>query len=382
MALPAPQLRIFPVWLLQGPRQVGKSSLLQRCGQDRTIVDLDNLDTRARANRDPELFFRDLEAPLLIDEIQYAPSLLSPVKRLVDKDPERSGLVWLTGSQSFEVMRGVTETLAGRVAILELLGLSDQEKGLEMTTPQEYFRRLSETTFPRLFGVTDEPTRELYLSSYLQTYIERDVRELLRVDKRREFETFVRMVALRSAQVINYDDLARDVGVSPTTVREWISLLEDSFLVRLVSPYFSNRTKRMIKSPRLYFLDAGLAAFLGGWRDPETLRLGPMAGPLFETHVLGEIVRFFRHRARDVEISFWRTRDGQEIDFLVSFAGKTHPIEVKLGRPNPRELARLEKLREPSWQRGRVVSLAGDATPAPIREDWDLVHPCALDWGA
>ena len=351
LTAPAPQLRLFPVWLLLGPRQVGKSSLLDRCADGHAYVSLDDLDTRERANRDPVLFVRELTPPFVIDEIQYAPRLLSPIKRMVDAGGLEPGAIRLTGSQSYEVMEGVTETLAGRVAILNLLGLSDEEKALPPTlAPDAYFRRILETGFPKLCGIEDRAARDLYLSSYVQTYIERDIRELLRIEKRREFETFVKLCALRTSQVVNYDDLARDAGVSAGTARSWLSLLEDAFLIRLLAPYFTNRTRRMIKSPKLYFLDAGLAAWLGGWRTADEARLGPMGGALFETHVLAEVIRRFRHRAREVDVHFWRTRDGQELDFLIESDGRTWPVEVKVGSPR---YDRLPPLRRPgtSWCR-------------------------------
>jgi predicted AAA+ superfamily ATPase len=326
---------------------------------------------RTRATRDPALFGRDLSPPLLIEEIQYAPQLLSAVKQIADRGVP-AGHVWMTGSQSFEVMHGVRETLAGRVAIINLLGLSDEEKGTLPATPSAFFSQVCETTFPRLFGIGDVAARDLYLSSYLQTYIERDVRELLGIEKRREFEVFVKMCALRTAQIVNYQDLARDAGISAPTAKEWLSLLEDSFLLRLVHPHYTNRTKRMVKSPKLYFLDAGLAAWLSGWREVESLRLGPMAGPLFETHVFGEMVRRFRHRVREVEISFWRTRDGQEIDFLVESGGLTFPIEVKIGLPDTRDLPALQRLRGHNWQTGTVISLAGGPQGAALSDDWRL----------
>ena len=382
LTIPVKQLRLFPVWLLLGPRQVGKSSLLHRCASGHRYVDLDDLDTRERANRDPALFVRELAPPFVIDEIQYAPRLLSPIKRLVDSGDLAPGSIRLTGSQNFQVMEGVTETLAGRVAILNLLGLSDEEKKLPPTlAPDEYFRRLVETGFPRLHGIEDGATRDLYLSSYVQTYIERDIRELLRIEKRREFETFVKLCALRTGQVVNYHDLARDTGVSPATVKDWLSLLEDGFLIKLLSPYFTNRTRRMTKSPKLYFLDAGLAAWLGGWRGAQEARLGPLGGALFETHVLANILQRFRHRAREVQIHFWRTRDGQEIDFLVENGGKTFPIEVKLGSPRYDRLPSLDKVAGPNWQDGQVVSLVAEATPIRIRERWTLRAPGALDLG-
>ena len=371
---PTEALRLFPVWLFLGPRQVGKSSLLRRCAEpDRQIVNLDDLATRGRAHRDPALFAADLRLPLLIDEIQYAPALLSAIKQLADRPTTPPGAIWLTGSQSFDVMHGVQESLAGRVAVLNLFGLSDEEKGTAPTTPKEAFERIWSTSFPKLQGVFGTDAVDLYLSSYLQTYIERDVRELLGIQKRREFEIFVRMCALRTGQVLNTVEIARDAGISPNTAKEWISLLEDSFLIRLVHPHHSNRTLRMIKSPKLYFLDAGLAAWLAGWRDPETLRLSPMAGAIYETQVFGELLRHYRHRAREVDITYWRTRDGEEIDFLVEAAGRVCPIEVKMGTPDGRALPRLERMADSRWDVGRVVSLLHlnpDSLPATIAAGW------------
>ena len=381
--LPAAQLRLFPVWLLLGPRQVGKSSLLRKCGSAHEHVDLDDLATRERANRDPLLFMRDLRPPFTIDEIQYAPQLLSPIKQLVDSGNLPPGSIRLTGSQNIQVMEGITETLAGRVAILNLFGLSDEEKRLPGSlAPREYFQTLIETGFPKLHGVTESATRDLYLSSYLQTYIERDIRELSRVEKRREFETFVRLCALRTGQVVNYNDLGRDAMVSPATAKEWLSLLEDGFLIKLLSPYLTNRTKRMTKSPKLYFLDAGLAAWFGGWRGAEEAMLGPMGGSLFETHVLANILKRFRHRAREVDIHFWRTRDGQEIDFLIESGGQVWPVEVKLGNVRPASLPRLDQIAGSNWTRGQVVSLAARGKPVNITDQWTLCAPENLDLGA
>lgn len=376
---PAAQLQLFPVWLLLGPRQVGKSSLLHRCGAEHTHVDLDDLAVRERANRDPVLFMKDLDPPFTIDEIQYAPQLLSPIKQIVDAGNLEPGAIRLTGSQNFQVMAGVSETLAGRVAILNLHGLSFEEKGaIRSTTPKAYFEHLLETGFPKLHGVRDTKVRDLYLSSYLQTYIERDIRELSRIEKRREFETFVKLCALRTGQVINYQDLGRDAMVSSVTAKEWLSLLEDGFLVKLVYPYHTNRTKRMTKSPKLYFLDAGLAAWLGGWRGTEEARLGPMGGSLFETQILSEILKTFRHRAREVEVHFWRTRDGQEIDFLVETDGQILPIEAKMGSPRSSSLHQLDRIARPNWQPGQVVSLAAEEKPVSLTKEWRLCAPYDL----
>jgi hypothetical protein len=370
LSRPHPGLALFPIWLVLGPRQVGKSSVLLRLAESqRQIITLDDLALRTRAHSDPLLFSRELKVPLLIDEIQYAPELLSALKQMADtmKTP---GMIWLSGSQNFEVMKGVRESLAGRVAILNLLGLSDEEKGTALT-PQAMFQSIIATGFPKLQSNSDVDGRALYLSSYLQTYVERDVRELMGIQKRREFEVFLKLCALRTAQVVNYEDLGRDAGISSVTAKEWLSVLEDSFLIRLVHPYFSNRSKRLIKSPKLYFLDAGLAAHLAGWQEPESARLGPMAGALFETHVFCEILKYHQNRAQPVDISFWRTRDGEEIDFLVEARGRVTPVEVKLGTAAPSRLPSLNKLRSDHWDPGMVMSLAhGPRAPAPLNEEW------------
>jgi len=277
-------------------------------------------------------------------------------------------------------MRSVRETLAGRVAILNLFGLSDEEKRLTHTeqTPQGYFEVLVRTGFPKLYATSDVDARELYLSSYTQTYIERDVRELLRVDKRREFEIFLRLCALRTGCIVNFDDLARDAGVSAPTVKSWLSVLEDSFLLKLVQPDHQNRSKRLIKSPKLYFLDMGLAAFLAGWKTGELLRLGPLAGQAFETHIFAEIFKHFRHRAKEVDIRFFRTRDGEEIDLLVEYQGKVSPIEVKLGLPKASALARLSPIASANWKQGQVVSLAVTGSQA-VTDEWRAVPPWHLE---
>ena len=303
-----------------------------------------------------------------MDEIQYAPQLLEVIKRRVDEGAS-AGTFWLTGSQNFEVMQGVRESLAGRVALLNLFGISDEEAKSDARTPSDQFERILETGFPKLRGVLEGASRDLYISSYLQTYIERDVRELVGIQKRRPFELFVKMCALRTGQTLNYADLGRDAGVSAVTAKDWVSLLEDSFLVKLVHPWFPNRNKRLVKSPRLYFLDAGLAAWLSGWRTVEQARLGPMAGALLETHAFGQIYRYYRHRAREVDVYYWRTRDGQEIDFLVDHGGTIQPVEVKTGLPDPRDLTPLGKLREPNWKHGVVMSLL-PSSPTRLSEEW------------
>lgn len=374
-------LDLFPVWLITGPRQVGKSSLLLHSAninstkENRQYINLDELDVRTRANQDPVFFARDITLPVTIDEIQYAAPLLSQIKVMVDKGVP-AGSVWLSGSQSFEVMKGIQESLAGRVAVLNLFGLSDEEKKLKITTPLQYFNSIVSSTFPKLLNVNDQTARDLYLASYIKTYVERDIRELLGIQKRREFEVFLKICALRTGQVINYDDIARDCGVSPVTVKEWLAVLEDSFLIKLIAPFYSNKTKRLIKNPKLYFLDMGLCAHLAGWPSAENLIHSPFSGAAFETHILGNIVRYFAHRAKQANIYFWRTRDKQEIDFLVEHNGKVFPIEVKKGLPNSNELLSIKNIKDETWQLGTVITLTQmDKQVVALTEEWRAFGP-------
>lgn len=369
-------LRLHPVWMVLGPRQVGKSSLLRHmAGSGRVVVDLDDLTVREAANRDPALFAQNLRLPLTIDEIQYAPELLSQVKILADRD-RMPGSVWITGSQNFEIMKGVKESLAGRVAILNLLGFSISEKGAHLETPLDFFSCISETTFPALLGVRDSRTRDVYLNGYVKTYIERDVQELLGISKRREFEIFVKLCALRTGQLINYESLAADAGVSPATAKQWLSILEDSFLIKIVPPYASNRNKRLVKTPKLYFLDAGLAAYIAGWREPEMLAASPMSGAFFENAVFGELLRFFSNRARSFEVSFWRSRDGEEIDFIVEVGQRRFAIECKVGTPSPSNLVKAQRLAELDVDKAYVATLTAlNREPWKLTEHWTAVSP-------
>lgn len=381
---PNSPLKLFPIWLILGPRQVGKTSLLKHCSaSNRQYISLDDLPTRRQATESPEVFTQNIKTPVLIDEIQYAPQILSHLKLLADerRDP---GCIWLTGSQNFEVMRGVRESLAGRVGIVNLLGLGDEEKQLATENVQTLFESILETSFPRLFNVRDLDERALFLNSYLQTYVERDIQALLGVQKRREFEVFLKMCALRTGQIVNYDDFARDVGVSASTIKGWLSVLEDSFIIKLVHPLHSNRTKRLIKSPKLYFLDMGLAAYLGGWMTVDNLLHGPLGGAAFETHIFGGLVRHCLHNARPVEIHFWRTRDGDEVDFIVNTSRGVTPVEVKLGMPSPRDLLAPGRFAEPNWRVGVAISAvtlrSKDLVGTKLCDGWMLGSPLDLSF--
>lgn len=362
----------FPVVIVTGPRQVGKTTLLKHLMEDsRRYVTLDSPFERNLANEDPELFLHRYEPPVLIDEIQYAPDLLHYIKIHVDENGI-PGQFWLTGSQQFRLMKGVTESLAGRVAVLDLLGFSMREElgnhadpflssiidtetrliGMPACTVQEVFGRIWQGSFPAI--VTERiQDWELFYSSYLQTYIERDIRDLTQVGDRSRFLRFLKACAARTGQLLNTSNLARDADVSVTTAKRWLGILETGRQIFLLEPYHSNLTKRLVKAPKLFFLDTGFAAYLTGWLTAETLMSGAMAGQMLETWVLVEILKSWWHCGRKPGLFFYRDKDGREVDFVFVRNQKLFPVEVKLGStPKPewqkgfRALYRLGKTKE------------------------------------
>jgi uncharacterized protein len=343
--------RLFPVVLLTGPRQVGKTTLLQSCADvSRRFVTLDDLALRALARSDPALFIQRFAPPVTIDEIQYAPELLSAIKLAVDQD-RQPGAFWLTGSQKFHLMQCVSESLAGRVAVLDLLGFSRAELlqrpddiAAFLPTPDwiaaararaeppltltALYQAIWVGGFPQ-FALSDGTSRDLFYRSYVQTYIERDVRDLAKVGDNLAFSRFLRAAAARTGQLVNYADLARDVDIDLKTAKAWLAILEASGLVMLLQPYSSNVTNRLVKTPKLYFLDTGLCAYLTQWNSPEALEAGAMAGAIFETYVIGEILKSYWHRGLSPAVYFYRDRDGREIDLLIDQDGQLFPVEIK-----------------------------------------------------
>jgi uncharacterized protein len=376
--------RQFPVLLLTGPRQVGKTTLLQSlCGKARRYVSFDDMALRSLAKNDPAMFLNRFPPPLLLDEIQYAPELLPAIKMHVDRD-KKKGAFWLTGSQQFQLMKGVTESLAGRVAIINMLGFSQKErehKGAAALPflPKERFDKKEEShlsisqinkhiitgSFPELVTrrVKD---RELFFSSYMQTYLQRDVRDLLHVGELETFSRFLKACAARTAQLLNVAELARDTDINMATAKNWLSVLVASYQVYLLQPFHTNLTKRLIKTPKLYFLDTGLCSYLTGWHSAETLSSGAMAGAMFETYVFTEILKSYWHNLKTPEIFFYRDKDGREVDFLLQRDNKIYPVEAKRAA-TPKtawtsNFTALNLLKKPAGM-GAVVCMSKEALP-------------------
>lgn len=340
--------RQFPAVLVTGVRQSGKTSLLRHVYPRASYLSLD-LPAHAEAARTaPEALLAAYPEPVIIDEVQYAPSLLRHLKVRIDAD-RTPGRYFVTGSQVFSLMQGVSESLAGRCGVLGLHTLSRAElsrAGLAVGE-QTYLYRGG---YPELHTGADP---DLWFPSYVATYLERDVRNVLRIADLPQFNRFLRACALRTSQVLNYSDLARDTGIAPNTARKWLGVLEASAVVALVEPYFGNRTKRLIKAPKLVMLDTGLAAFLAGFRSEKQLGTSPLAAALWESCVFGEIARHAANRGDRTPILYWRTANGPEVDLVLEGAGGTlAAIECKWKeRPDAADAAGLRALQATEGKR-------------------------------
>lgn len=314
-----------PVVVITGARQTGKTSLAQRVFPRCSFVSLDLPSEAEQAERDPRTFLERHPTPLIIDEVQYAPGLFRHLKAHVDRHRDKKGLFVLTGSQKIGLMRAVTESLAGRADILELETLSWAEVRQSGSPAVEAF--LLRGGFPELHG-NPEIDAEGFHRSYVATYLERDLRQLLQVTSLRDFERFIRACALRTAQLLNRADLARDVGISGSTAAAWLSVLQTSGQITFLEPWFSNRTKSLVKTPKMYFNDAGLCAFLCGIRSAQDLSVSPLAGALWETLVFSEIRKRQINTRGGWDLHFWRDRT-KEADFLFHRGGRFEIADAK-----------------------------------------------------
>lgn len=335
--------------LITGPRQVGKTTVLQQLmTQERNYVTLDDLEERKMAKDDPAMFLQMHELPLFIDEVQYAPQLFSYIKIAIDNGAP-PGSFWLTGSQAFRMMELAQESLAGRTAILHMPSLSQHEvygsgDNIPFTVELAALKGRKQAGFPANLADIYERIwkgslpgyvsgkfrdRNVFYSSYLQTYIDRDVSELVTLSDKLLFQDFIRSAACRSGQMLNVHDIAQDIGVSDDTAKRWLQVLEKSDIIFYLRPYSNNLLKRTVKTPKLYFFDTGLVAYLTHYSSPEILQNGAMSGAILENYVVSEILKSYHNDARDCLIWYYRDKSCNEIDMVIESDGELHPIEIK-----------------------------------------------------
>jgi predicted AAA+ superfamily ATPase len=374
----------FASVIVTGARQVGKTTLY------RNILDLpyatfDDPFTLTAAKTDPVSFFDSHQPPLILDEIQYAPELFPYIKMRADESG-RKGLFFLTGSQQFQLMKKVSESLAGRIGILQLHGLSSREilessftepftpekkyirkRGAD-ARPMDVWARIYKGSMPVLWA-NKTIDRDIFYSSYMKSYIERDVRELSQVGDETVFLNFVRLIAGNTGTILNLDNIAHAVSISPPTAKRWLSILETSGLVYLLKPFFTSAKKRLIKSPKIYFLDTGLASFLGGWPDKKTLENGAVAGAFFETYVVSEIIKSYANKGLEPPIYYYRDSDKNEIDIVIQKGNVLHPVEIKKSKTpsyhDTKVFVKLDAFSDHVRGEGAIVSMSNRVESLP-----------------
>lgn len=345
----------YPVVMVCGQRQVGKSTMLNHIREpERRYVTLDDGNARRLASTDPALFFETYGYPLLIDEFQRVPSILLEMKKIVDQKAldgeDNNGMFWLTGSQKFKMMQDVSESLAGRIAIFDMASLSTAEieerpaalfhpdlasirERLKYSKPKnihQVYEDIFRGGMPKLRAT--DLDRDRFYMDYINTYIERDIKDLAQVGKLNEFYDFLVYMAARTGQELKYDEIAGAIGISAPTAKAWVTILERSGVIFILRPYYSNITKRLVKTPKVYFMDTGLAAYLCRWPSAETLENGAMDGAFFETYVVSEIVKSYYNAGKPVNLFYYRDIDKKEIDLLIVEGDKMYPIEIKKGK--------------------------------------------------
>ncbi|MDR1766566.1 MAG: ATP-binding protein [Lachnospiraceae bacterium] len=389
----------FKAVLVTGARQVGKTTMLRHLaeGQSRTYVTLDDLGARDLAKRDPELFFQMYKPPVTIDEVQYAPELFPRIKILCDSTDE-TGLFWLTGSQQFQMMKNVRESLAGRMGILELYSLSKRElsgvhyddefdisldalKSRQLIAPKtdivEVYDYIWRGGMPQTIGA-DREQREDYFTSYVNTYLLRDATELGGITDSVRFAKFLGAAAALIGQQLNYKTLSDAAEIAQSTAREWTKLLQGMGVIYLLEPFSNNALQRLAKTPKLYFFDSGLAAHLSMWPSAETLMNGPGSGHYFENFVITELYKNYAYSSNRVAMSYYRDQNAKEIDLIIEGKRFIHPIEIKKSaNPDGRDVKKFAVLDKTTLERGGggIVCMMGEVLPIDSR---DYFIPCSL----
>lgn len=390
--------KMFGAILVAGPRQVGKTTMLKELTEGINYVTLDDMIILASAKEESGTFFKDNPPPVFVDEIQKAPELFPQIKMLIDRERQK-GLFYMCGSQQFQMMKGVSESLSGRIGLVTLLGFSLRERyGIHNDSPflptEEYFterkKQVADISYDKVWQMIHRGSMpelcenpdfdwQMFYGAYVRTYIERDVRALSEVSDAVKFTRFMTAAAASTGQLVNLASLARDVGISQPTAERWMSILIASNIVYLLKPYSNNITKRVVKTPKLYFLDTGLAAYLTKWNTPDVLKNGAMAGAFFESFVISEIIKsYYNKGVVEPPLYFYRDKDMNEIDLLIEDGGFLYPLEMKKhADPQKKEIdtfSLLDKI--PGVQRGaggviclydKLVTLKGNDRVIPLQ---------------
>ena len=340
----------FRVLVVTGPRQVGKTTLLESMmPKNMTKVSLDDETLRKEAQENPKIFLDSYSTPLFIDEVQYAPQLFPYIKMKVDKNKER-GQYWLSGSQLFDLMKNVTESLAGRAGIVKMNSftyseiLQNSEK--QIFDPQklkqkkyidvnEIFERIFNGGMPELYDIKDMDRNDFYYS-YINTYIEKDIKKIKNIGNIESFKKFMRDIAIRTGTTLNYSDIANDVGVAVNTIKDWVSILVSTGIIYLLEPYSSNKLKRLTHMPKIIFMDSGLACYLANWENAKALQLSEISGHFFESYVVSELIKSYDNKGINLEISHFRNKETEEIDLILFKNNTLYPLEIKK-TANPRK---------------------------------------------